>query len=363
MNALNSHRSLISVRTTVSALLALVFCYLMLFVQLPYYIFQPGTAENLRNMVRVEAGGYPESGSFLLTTVGVTQSNMLRLIEAELRSYDVRRITEIRPDNESNEEYGERQYQIMLTSQANAIQAAYKAAGIAYTVANVGLTVLRTAEGYPAHGILEAGDVIVSADGVRVATGAELFQVFVRKQAGDSVTVMYQRGGVIMEAAFTLRILPQATDSGKQLLGIGAVTADMKNVSADQPDHTIFIEAGEIGGPSAGFMFALEIYGLLLPEDLSKGYRIAGTGTIDTEGNIGPVGSIRHKVSAAHRAGADLFFVPKDWETGPEEVGEAVRNATEALKQARKLRSGMTVVAVGSLEEAIQYLEELPPKE
>lgn len=362
MNPLDSRRKLLNARTAVSGLLALAFCYVMLFVELPYYTFQPGTAENLQTMVKVGGGGYPESGSFLMTTVGVTRTTALSLLEAGLRSYDVRRINEVRKKDETGEEYGERQRQIMLTSQANAIQSAYKAAGISYQVANTGLAVLSTAEGYPASGILEPGDLLVSIDGIRVNSGIDMENAIAKRQAGDTVSVLYKRGNVTMEAAFTIRDVPKSAKEEKQRLGIGVVTADLRNVQPARPDDAVHIEAGEIGGPSAGFMFALEIYGLLLPEDLSKGYKIAGTGTIDEEGRIGVVGSIRHKVSAAEREGADLFFAPRDWYPSKGETAPAVPNATEAEKQARRLDSKMKVVAVSTLQEAIDYLESLPPK-
>jgi Lon-like protease len=362
MKAINSTRTLSTARAVFSGFLALVFCYLMLFVELPYYIFQPGTAENIRSMVHINSGGYPESGSILLTTVGVSKTTPAKLIEAQLRSYDVRKITEVRQNGESDEEYGQRQHQVMLTSQADAIQSAYRAAGIPYSIINAGLTVLRTTAGYPAYGILEAGDVILSADGTSVASAGDLSRVFSGKSAGESVTVMYRRGSVIMEAAFTLRALPGNGQNTEQL-GIGVITADMKAVQPAEAGDSVSIEAGEIGGPSAGFMFALEIYGLLLPEDLTKGYKIAGTGTISPEGKIGVIGSIRHKVAAADREGADVFFTPKDWVPQEGDSSQPVRNASEAQKEAGKLHSKMKVVAVDTLQDAILYLEGLPPKE
>lgn len=356
MNAIHRRRAVWNGRTVFSAMLALLFCYGMVFVQLPYYIFQPGTADNLQSMVHVSGGGYPESGSFMLTTVGVTKTNMLKMIVAGLRSYDVRKIDAVRQGGESEEEYGERQHQIMLTSQANAVQAAYRAAGVPYGIKNAGVVVLQTLPDYPAYGILEPGDTLLRVDGLPISGGSDLTAGFSAKLAGESVMIQYSRGGVVMEAAFTLRNIPQSGHGAgpKASLGIGVVTGDLKTVSPEQSDEAVTIEAGDIGGPSAGLMFALQIYGLLLPEDLSKGYKIAGTGTIDPEGRIGAIGSIRHKVAAADREGAELFFTPKDQDSG--------LNATEAAEQAAKLGTGMKIVGVDTLDEAIRYLEQLPPK-
>jgi PDZ domain-containing protein len=106
-------------------------------------------------------------------------------------------------------------------------------------------------------------------------------------------------------------------------------------------------------------MFSLEIYNQLVPGDLTKGYRIAGTGTIDEDGKVGPIGGIRHKVVAADREKADFFFAPKDW-TPPS--GSPVINAGDAQDEARKIGSSMKVVPVASFEEAVAYLNALPAK-
>jgi PDZ domain-containing protein len=71
------------------------------------------------------------------------------------------------------------------------------------------------------------------------------------------------------------------------------------------------ISSGDVGGPSAGLMWALGLYDLLTPGDLTRGKVIAGTGTIDTQGNVGPIGGIQDKVVAAERAGAQVFLVPR----------------------------------------------------
>lgn len=350
VKTIQSGRTQAAARAVISGFLALVFCYVTLFVPLPYYIFQPGTADALEGMVHVQGGGYPETGRYLLTTVGVSKATLAKMVEARFKGYEVHKQTAVRQPGESEEEYGERQHQVMLTSQSNAIQAAYRAAGIAYTIANKGIVVLSTAAGLPAEGVLEPGDVILKADGSPVDAGSKLDAILAGKKEGDAVRLTYKRGGVVMEASFTLRGLPTAVEGGRKL-GIGIVTADRKAIQASRQADAVTVEAGDIGGPSAGFMFALETYGLLLADDLSRGYTIAGTGTIDPQGVIGAIGGARHKVSAAHRAGADILFVPRD-----------EQSAGEARKQAGKLHTPMKVVEVGTLQEAIAYLESLPPK-
>ena len=104
------------------------------------------------------------------------------------------------------------------------------------------------------------------------------------------------------------------------------------------------LRTDKIGGPSAGLMFALGIYNALTPGDLTQGYKIAGTGTISTDGRVGPVGGVKYKIAAAEKAGAKVFLAPQD-------------NFEEAQKYARKLR----VVPVRTFKEAVEALRALPP--
>ena len=120
----------------------------------------------------------------------------------------------------------------------------------------------------------------------------------------------------------------------------------------------IEIRTDNIGGPSAGLMFALEIYDQLTKEDLTRGYRIAGTGTLAPDGKVGRIGGIEQKVIAAHKSGAEIFFAPK--EDGEQGIGEL--NYEAALRTAKDIGTDMKIVPVASFDEAVRYLEELPPK-
>ncbi|WP_336786049.1 S16 family serine protease [Paenibacillus sp. MMO-177] len=113
----------------------------------------------------------------------------------------------------------------------------------------------------------------------------------------------------------------------------------------DDDSKKIKIAASNVGGPSAGLMFALQSLNLLLDEDFTRGFRIAGTGTIDKDGNVGAIGGISLKIVAADHAGAELFLAPKD-------------NYTEAAAKAKELRSEMKVVPVTSLGSAIAAIQD-----
>lgn len=117
-------------------------------------------------------------------------------------------------------------------------------------------------------------------------------------------------------------------------------------------DPPVRIESDQIGGPSAGLMFALEVYNQLIREDLTKGYRIAGTGTINIDGEVGPIGGISQKVIAAHKAGADIFFAPN-------ERGAKHSNYKEAVKTAKDIGTNMKIVPVDTFDDAVQFLQKL----
>jgi PDZ domain-containing protein len=106
------------------------------------------------------------------------------------------------------------------------------------------------------------------------------------------------------------------------------------------PDVEVDLDTGEIGGPSAGLMFALGLYDNLTPEDLTGGKQIAGTGTIQCGGSVGPIGGIEEKIAGAERAGAELFLAP----------------AADA-DAAKKAAHDLTVVSVASFDDAVDYLE------
>src|SRR5690606_14697140 len=131
--------------------------------------------------------------------------------------------------------------------------------------------------------------------------------------------------------------------------GLGIQPADMIEVKADDPSRQVEIVVEDIGGPSAGLMFALEIVDQLTEGDLTKGYRIAGTGEIYPDGTVDAIGGVQHKIAAADREEADIFFVPE-------------RNAKEAKDKAESIRTSMKVVSVRTIHDALDYLASLENK-
>jgi Lon-like protease len=143
--------------------------------------------------------------------------------------------------------------------------------------------------------------------------------------------------------------------------GLGISFAEDKEITTT-PE--VNIKADDIGGPSAGLMFTLEILNQLMDEDLTKGYNVAGTGTMEETGEVGRIGGIDLKVIAAHEADIEIFFAPDD--EVPEEVlknNPSLRsNYLEAKEMAEKIGTKMKIVPVKTVDDALAYLEEMEAK-
>ncbi|SDD95942.1 PDZ domain-containing protein [Paenibacillus sp. UNCCL117] len=349
-------------RIVFSVFAAVLLVFIVYFVPLPYYIFKPGTAEVLAPMVHAKQAAGEDKGQFMLTTVQLSEVNIAGYLMSFVSPYQELRLkSELLKNNETREEYSQRQVIVMHTSQADAIQAAYNELKIPYHIRKDGIVVQQVYPEFPASEVLRAGDYITELEGAPIQTYDEMRAVLQNKKAGDSVKVSYKRGDVTRTKDIALAVLPdqEKVEESAKRVGLGIVPAEVHSVQADRPEHQIDIQAGAIGGPSAGLMFSLEIMNRLSPEDLTKGHRIAGTGEIDPEGRVGVIGGIMHKVVAADRAGAEIFFAPKDAQTAG---GAVIPNYSAAVQRAKEIGTSMKIVPVGTVKDALSYLDTLEPK-
>jgi PDZ domain-containing protein len=352
-------------RIVVSVFIAIVLVYTIYFMPLPLFIFSAGTAEVIHPMVQAKPTGNEDQGVFMLTTVRVSDATVFSYLLSFIHPYDELHMkTELLRKDESEQEYSQRQEVNMLSSQSSALQAAYHKLGIPYKISNDGVIVVQVYKGYPAYNVLQAGDYIVKVDDTPILLSEDLQKLLQSKKAGDTVTIAYKRKQITRTAQLQLAVLPAdggapAADKAAPRAGLGIVPATVQSIKTDDESKQVAIQAGEIGGPSAGLMFSLEIANRLLPEDITKGYKIAGTGTIDEKGTVGVIGGIQHKVIAADKAGAEIFFAPKDYVSAA--LGN-VPNYSDAVKRAEEIHTRMKVVPVGTMDDAMQYLSTLPPK-
>jgi len=320
------------------------------FYYLPYYVSKPGIAKELAPIIEVK-NGYGENGSFMLTTVRMGKANIYTYTIAKMSKYhEIYKEKEVRRENETDEEYSVRQLQLMASSKQNAVEVAYNKAGIPVNYQFNGVYVLNVVPDMPAYQVLQAGDRIFKLDGQEFQSSSEFMNYVSGKEAGDQIKLTYERKKKVKEADIEVAKFKDPEQEGKVGIGIGLV--DDKELIVD-PE--VVINTEEIGGPSAGFMFSLEIYNQLIKEDLTKGYEIAGTGTISPDGTVGKIGGIEQKIIAADKAGAEYFLAPN-------ENGAKDSNYQNAVKTADDIGTEMKIIPVDTFDGAIEILESLAHK-
>lgn len=321
---------------------------LSVLIPLPYYVFQPGSAEALQPILTVQGGNKDEKGSLMLTTVYTMKvRNVYIWLYGKLFPN-----REVVPSGQVDrdmppEEYAKLLQYMMSSSQENSIVAAMRYLGKPVQFQYQGVMVRSVLPDSKAKNILHVGDVIDRVDDRQMMKSEDLTAYLQTKKPGDKVQIHILRDNQPQTVELELIELPSA--AGKRPgLGIEPMTKQKLENPIKVDFHT-----EEIGGPSAGLMFSMEIVSQLTEGDLTKGHKIAGTGTIDADGNVGQIGGIQHKIVAASQQGAEIFFAPAD-------INQEDQNTKEAQAKAKEIGTSMKIVPVKTLTEAVNYLKQLP---
>lgn len=325
-------------------------------VPLPYFIEGPGSTENLKQFVTVDNKKDATSGAFYLTTVGVRQATVFTVAKAKLSPFEDIISKQDLMGGSSNSEYSRIQQYYMDSSKNAAIEQALKLANVPYKMDFKGVYVLGIDKSSNFYGKISIGDTVVGVDGTSFKSSEEFMEYVKSQEIGQEVTIAFLQDGHEKKAIGELIKLP--TD---KKAGIGISLTDHTEI---KPSVPVKIDAGDIGGPSAGLMFTLEVYEQLTRQGIRKGHEIAGTGTINSEGIIGRIGGIDKKVVTASENGAEIFFAPDD------EISDEIRkeepkiksNYQEAKIAAKKIGTTMEIVPVKTVEEALDYLGTLKEK-
>ncbi len=272
---------------------------------------------------------FATSGHLNMTTVAVrTQMTLGQAVARWLSTDDVFvPIEQIFPSGVSQSEVEESNAAAFASSESNATVAAMR-----YLQRPIEAVVVDVSADAPADGLLQLNDVIVRVNDAAVDSPAKLAELIQSYSPGDTVELTVQRVGDEVQIPVTLG----ERDADGQKVAFLGVT------SVAQPAGGVRVQYNlkDIGGPSAGLMFSLAVVDKLTPGELTQGAFIAGTGSIDASGEVGPIGGITHKIDAAAEAGAEAFLVP-------------AANCAEATT-ARAARAGdITLLRVDSLEDAI----------
>jgi PDZ domain-containing protein len=269
-------------------------------IPLPYYLVAPGTAVDLTHTVSV-LHHRPPTDRYYLTDVTLQRASPIRLVLLLLPGVKLQPALAIAPSGMRDLDTVSTMQ--METSQEAAAVVAERAAGYHVPIPAERTTVVSVDPASRAIGVLKSGDVITAVDGAPIRTSAELRTRVGAHKVGDELRIDYERLSQRREA-----FIPLVAFDRQPRLGIRTQMVPQPATLAVPVTYGI----GEIGGPSGGLMFALEIYRTLRPGAPSPERKIAGTGTIAFDGTVGPIEGTRQKLIAAKRAGASVFLVPRE---------------------------------------------------
>lgn len=325
----------------VGAVVLLVLSTALSYLPVPYVALGPGPTVNTlgtyegHQVITIAGHDSKKSdGNLNLTTVSVR--DQLNLSDAIRYWIDgavaVVPREVVYPPDQTTEQVDQQNQEAFTESQSSAETAALRVLGHPVTV-----SVTNIPDGSPSTGKLAKGDIITKVDGTEVTSRSHLVELVTQHKPGETLTIEYTRNGT----PATIEIVTGKSQQNGQQAVLG-IEIDQKQ----ENPYDIQFDLDRIGGPSAGLMFALAIVDKIGTDDLTGGEFIAGTGEIDDDGDVGPIGGIPQKMVAAKDAGASVFLAPAG-------------NCEEAR---RTVPDGLTLVKVNNLSDAIDSLKKVRDK-
>ena len=277
-------------------------------IQTEYYFMSPGPPYQW-DIDYGEIENYEFDGSLYQLTVRRDEANVLIYFWSLINdSYDLYPRDVILPDGVTPKELSEISIQNMRTSENVAIAVALKNVGYEISSKGDGVAVVGILDDSPVKDKLKKGDLLNSINNKNISSATEFISTLRTYSIGETVSIGLLReiDGNKKTLTIETTLIEHVEYEGEPMVGFLATTV---NERFDFP-FEIDIKTGNVGGPSAGLMMALNVYNNLIPEDLTNSMIVAGTGTIEIDGSVGPVGGIKQKVIAAKKAGAELILVP-----------------------------------------------------
>jgi Lon-like protease len=302
------------------------------------YIFLPDDAHPTEPLVTVEGGtDADDAGGIYYVDVIVRRATLLERVFPGLRDGSTLVPAEaLNPHGTNDEQRRQRNLREMRRSQQVAAAVALRELGYDVDVRRTGALISEVVGGTPAAGKLRATDVVTAVDAEPVRTPAELRRLLRQRNPGEEVTLTVRRGAGTERVTVTTAADP--TDQRRSVIGV--IVDQAANI--DLPVK-VEIDAGNVGGPSAGLAFALTVMEEL-GRDVDRGHRVAVTGALELDGDVVPVGGLEQKTVGAKRSDADVFLVP----------------AGENAEEARRHADGLRIIPVNSFQQALRALATLP---
>jgi PDZ domain-containing protein len=309
------------------------------------YLLLPDTAHPVAPLVEVKGGKDPTGpGGIYFVDVFERRASMFEslfpwlhdgatLVPAKL----------IVPPGVSDKAVRQADLREMSISQRVAAAVALKQLGYKVVARPSGVIVAALDSRSHAVGKLRPSDVIVSVNGVSTQTIGELRAQLAKVKPGDTVELGVSRGIAANEGkdlTVTVKTIADASNTKRAIVGFAPEQAAEIRLPL-----RVSIDAGNVGGPSAGLAFALEVMEEL-GRNVDHGYKIAATGQIELDGKITPIGGVKQKTFGVRKAKADVFLVP----------------AGDNAQEARRYANGLRIIAVKSFPQALRALATLPPR-
>lgn len=314
--------------------LVLILLLLCFTIHFPYYIDAPGGITDVSRKIEIE--GYKSSGSFNLAFVKEYRATIPTLIFSIFnKDWNIYKEEEMLLENENDKSYLLRDKVLMQESISNAILTAYTYADKKIELINNKLTILYIDN---PNTDLKVGDEIISINNKKIENRDNISEAIIDLEVGDKVNITvknkdkeYNRYAYIIEE-----------ENNKK---IGILVSNVREYKT-YPNVNVKVDSNE-SGSSGGLMTALAIYNSLISEDITHGFTIVGTGTIDENGNVGSIGGVKYKLKSAVKSHADLFLVPNN------------ENYEEAIRLKKENNYDIEIVGVSTFDEAVKYLKSI----
>lgn len=322
------------IRENIKTLVTFLVIFLLFFIDTPYLIYTPGNYIDLSKRLEI-ATDNATNGTFGMAYVSVIKASPIFLGLSYLnKNWDIINKDQVKYDDETLKESEKRDKISMEEAVSNAKIAAFNEANATYNIKNVRhiITYLDSSDTE-----LKLFDEIKKVEGHDIDNLEDIRKIVDSKEIGAKMNIEVLRNEKLISVSSRVY-----ESSGRKLLGISLT--NVYEVETD-PEVEIKVKSNE-SGPSGGLMMALSVYNALIPEDISHGKKIIGTGTIDVDGNVGEIGGVKYKLIGAVKNKADVFLCPKE-------------NYEEAKEIATENKYNIKIISVSTLKEAIEELKKI----
>lgn len=308
--------------------------FLVLTIELPFYLNVPGGLINISNRIKINNENVSEK--YNMAYVSEFKATIPTILWALIdQNWDVLPRKEVILKNETEKLIEFRSKLLLEESNQNAIFVAFKLANKKCDFSNNKVYVVYVDENSKTN--LTIGDQIIKINNEEVNSKKQVQQILSNKKTDELISFTILNNGI--ESIKTAR-----TYNYQNKIIVGIVLSEIKDIETDYKIEFDFKNSES--GPSGGLMMAISIYDYLI-DNIDHNYKIAGTGSIDEEGNVGSIGGVKYKILGAIREKADIFFIPS---------GE---NYDEAVRILKNKKNKLTLVKINNINEAIDYLKTL----